>query len=273
MKTKLSILVCTCASIVLSSSAHSTELAKINNTVITAESFNKRYQENMKFFQFRVPSKKEVLDDLIKRELAVQEAKSQGLDKDPEIQDRINSVLFQSLVERKLGKDVEKIHISDDDAKSYYEKYPEIRTSHIFVTLPGNASSEEVKTATEKMKSIQKALKDESMSFAEVAQKFSEGISAPMGGDIDFQTRDRLDTKYYDEALKLRSPGKVSDIVRTPTGLYIIKLTSIHSWDETDKPKIKRIVFEEKRQKLFEQFMDQLKKKAKITVNEALLIK
>lgn len=249
------------------------DLATINNKKISAELFNKRYQENLKFFQFRVPSKKEVLDDLIKRELAVQEAKSLGLDKDPDVQEKINNVLFQSLVEKKLGKDIEKINVSEDDARAYYAKYPEIRTSHIYVTLRSNASPQEVKVANEKMRKIQGYLKDESMSFAEVAQKFSEGASAPMGGDIDFQTRDRLDQKYYDESLKLRSPGKVSDIVRTPTGLYIIKLTSIRTWDEVDQSKIKRLVFEEKRIKLFEQYMSELRKKAKVWINESLLSK
>lgn len=256
-----------------SSTLFAADLAKIGNKTITAESFNKRYQENLKFFQFKVPTKKEVLDDLIKRELAVQEAKSSGLEKNADVQERINSVLFQALIEKKLGKDVEKIHISDEEAKSYYDKYPEIRTSHIFVALRSNASTAEVKTATDKMKAIQNHLKDESTSFAEVAQKYSEGASAPMGGDIDFQTRDRLDPKYYDEALKLKTPGKVSDIIRTPTGLYIIKLVSIRSWDNVDQPKIKRIVFEERRQQLFEQYIAGLRKKAKVWINESLLAK
>ena len=249
------------------------DLAKINGKVISAEAFNKRYQENLKFFQFKVPSKKEVLEDLIKRELAVQEAKSIGLDKSPDVQERINGVLFQSLVEKQLGKEIEKITISDDDAKSYYSKFPEIRTSHIFVGLRANASPAEVKSANEKMSKIKLALKDESMSFAEVAQKFSEGASAPMGGDIDFQTRDRLDQKYYDEALKLGSIGRISEPVRTANGLYIIKLTSKRSWEEVDQAKIKRLVFEDKRIKLFDRYMSDLRKKAKVWINEALLTK
>ena len=41
-----------------------TELARINTTVITLEDFNKRYKDNLKFFQFKAPSKKNVLEDL-----------------------------------------------------------------------------------------------------------------------------------------------------------------------------------------------------------------
>jgi hypothetical protein len=34
-----------------------TELAKINGNVITLEEFNKKYRENLKFFQFKAPTK------------------------------------------------------------------------------------------------------------------------------------------------------------------------------------------------------------------------
>ncbi len=45
-----------------------TELARVDNTVITLEDFNKKYQENLKFFQMKAPKKRDVLEDLIKRE-------------------------------------------------------------------------------------------------------------------------------------------------------------------------------------------------------------
>src|SRR3954468_7701454 len=87
-----------------------TELAKVNGSVITLEDFNKKYRENLKFFQFKIPTRKGVLDDLIKRELGVQEAKRLGLDNDPEVIDRINTVLYHALLDKKLSKDFEGIH-------------------------------------------------------------------------------------------------------------------------------------------------------------------
>src|SRR4051812_20291432 len=96
-----------------------TELAKVNSTVITLEDFNKKYKENLKFFQFRAPTKEGVLDDLVKRELGIQEAKRDGLDKDPDIIDRMNTVLYHALLDKKLSKDFETIHVTDDEAKSY----------------------------------------------------------------------------------------------------------------------------------------------------------
>jgi parvulin-like peptidyl-prolyl isomerase len=249
-----------------------TELARINNAVITLESFNQKYRENLKFFQFKAPTRKGVLDDLIKRELGIQEAKKLGLDRDPEVQDRMNTVLYHALLDKKLSKQFEAIQVSDDDARRYYSTNPELRTSHIFVALRPDAPKDQVKKAYEKIKKIQDDyLRDGKMSFAEVAQRFSEGVAAPMGGDIDYQTRDKLDPVYYDTAVRLRTPGKVSGIIRTQFGYHIVKLTAIRPWDEADKAQIKRLVFDERRSQIFERYMAQLRAAARVTVHSALL--
>lgn len=250
----------------------STLLAKINGTTILLEDFNKKYKDNLRFFQFKAPTKKNVLDDLIKRELGIQEAKKLNLDKDPEVVERMNTVLYHALLDKKLSKDFELIHVSDADAKEYYDKYPEIRTSHIFIALRPDAKPEEVQKAETRIKKIYNDfVKPGKMTFAEIAQRYSEGVAAPMGGDIDYQGKDKLDPQYYETALNLKSPGKISGIVRTQFGLHIIKLTSIRPWDAADRAQIKRLVFEEKRALVFEKFMSQLRKQAKIEINDALL--
>lgn len=247
-----------------------TQLASVNGTVITLEDFNKRYKESLKFFQLGAPSKETVLNDLVKRELAIQEARRSGLDKDPEVVERMNTVLYHALIEKKLSKDFEQIQISDADAQSYYEKNPEVRTSHIFVALAPNAPIDDVNKAKARINDAVKQLK-EGKSFAEVAQRHSEGPSAPMGGDLDYQTRDKLDPAYYEAALKLKTAGKVSEVIRTQFGFHIIKLTGLRPWDQADKAQVKRQLFDQRRQQAFDRYMDQLKKQSKVTVNSALL--
>ncbi len=252
--------------------AVSPEVAKVNSRVITLDEFERKYQENLKFFQTQPINKAKLLDDLIKRELAIQEAKKLGLDKDPEIIDRMNTVLYQSLIERKLGKEMEKLDVSESEAKAHYEKFPEVRTSHIFVAVRPAAPAAEDKKAKEKIQKIyDEFIKPGQMGFAEIAQRYSEGVAAPMGGDIDYQNKDKLDPTYYDTALKLRSPGKVSSIIRSQFGYHIIKLTAIRSWDEADHALVKRFVFEEKRTAIFEKYMGQLRAQAKVQTNPSLL--
>jgi len=249
-----------------------TELAKINGNVITLEEFNKKYRENLKFFQFKAPTKKGVLDDLVKRELGIQEAKKIGLDHDPEILDRMNTVLYHALLDKKLSKEFEAIHLEDSEAHEFYDRNPEIRTSHIFVSVRAGAPADQERKAFEKIKQIQDDyLRDGKMSFAEVAQRYSEGVAAPMGGDIDYQTKDKLDPNYYETAIKLKTPGKMSGIVRSQFGYHIIKLTAMRPWTEVDKAQVKRLLFEERRQTIFEKYMDGLKKQAKVTTHSELL--
>ncbi len=248
-----------------------TELARINNTVITLEDFNKKYQENLMYFQSKSPTKKGVLEDIIKRELALQEAKKMGLDKDPDVVDRMNTILYHAVLNKKLGSEFEKIQVSDSDAKSFYNQNPEIRTSHIFVNLRAGAPATETQKANDKIKNIEKELRKGNMSFAEIAQKFSEGVAAPTGGDIDWHTHNELDPTYYQTALKLSVNGSPSAIVRTQFGLHIIKLTGKRSWDDTDQAKIKRLLIDERKNQIFEKYVGGLKNQAKVVVHSELL--
>jgi len=254
-----------------SSTQAATVLAKVGNTTITLEDFNRKYDENRKFFQGRVPSKKDVLSDLIKREVGVQEAKRLGMEKDPDVQDRMQTILFQTFIEKQLQKQFDQIHITDPMAKSFYERYPEIRTSNIFVAVAPGASLEDEKAAKDKLLSIRSQhLSGGKMSFAEAAQKFSEAPDAPTGGDLDYQTRDKLDPAYYAAARKL-SVGQVSDPVRSSLGWHLIKVTAIRPWSAADHARFKRLAFEEEKQKIFDRYMSSLQSKAKVSVNDSLL--
>lgn len=242
-------------------------VAEINGKKITRQEFDRKYEENKKYFQFRVPSREDVLNDLVKRELGVQEAKRLGLQNDPEIQERVDTVLYHALLEKMLGKQLEDLKISDDDVRNFYSRNPEIRTSHIFIGLAPNASKDDEAKAMARLKEIQKILAESKKSFAEIAQEYSEGVAAPMGGDIDFQSKDRLDPAYYRAASELKDVGKVSGIVRSQFGLHIIKLTAIRKYADADKNKIRRMIFEERRQQTFDKYMATLRQKARVTLN------
>ncbi|MEW6057436.1 MAG: peptidylprolyl isomerase [Bdellovibrionota bacterium] len=252
-----------------------TELARVNSKVITLEEFNNKYKENLKFFRYKTPTKENVLDEMIKRDLGVQEAKKLGLDKDPEVIERINTVLYHSLLDKKLSSKFETIQVSNNEIEDHYKKNPEIRTSHIFVQVRFDANKAQDKKALEKIKKVQgilnDALKSGKQTFAEVARTYSEGVAAPAGGDIDYQTKDKLDPAYYQTAVNLKKVGAVSDIVRSQFGYHIIKLTGLKEFKDVDRGHYKRMVFDEKRAKIFDSYMDDLKKKASITVRRELI--
>lgn len=248
-----------------------TTLARVNGKVITLEEFNQSYQNSLKYLQVQAPDKETYLGELIKRELGIQEAKRIGLEKDAVVKERLDTVLYNALIEKKLTKKIEKISVSDSDAKRFLKKNPEIRTSHILVTVSPKATKKEEKEALKKIKEIySKHIRPKKMSFSEVAQRYSEGISAPMGGDIDFRAREDLDPAYYAAAIKLRVGG-LSQVVRSKFGYHIIKLTEKRSWSNVNHGKVKQRVFQEKRKQLFENYMNSLRRKSKVTINAKLI--
>jgi parvulin-like peptidyl-prolyl isomerase len=249
-----------------------TEVAKVNGKVITLEELNAKYQQSLQFYQAKTPTKKGLLDDLVKRELGIQEAKKLGLDRDPEVIDAMNTVLFNALVTKKLSKEFEQITVSDSEAKDFYAKNPEIRTSHIFVAAPINVSAEEDKKAHARIQKIyDEHIRNGKENFAEVAQRFSEGPAAAMGGDVDYKLRGMVDPAYYDAAVALHSPGRISGIVRSQSGYHIIKLTAVKSWDDVDHAAIKRLLIEDRQRHAFDKYMAQLRANAKVMVHNDLV--
>lgn len=253
-------------------SVAATEVAKVNGKVITLEDLNKKYQQSLQFYQLKTPTKKGLLDDLIKRELGIQEAKRLGLDRDPEVVEAMNTVLFNALVSKKLGKEFESINVSDSEAKDFYARNPEIRTSHIFIAAPLGSSADDDKKAHARIQKIyDEHIRNGKENFAEVAQRFSEGAAAPMGGDVDYKMRGMIDPAYYDAAVGLHSPGRISGIIRSQAGYHIIKLTAIKGWDDVDHAAVKRQLIEERQRQAFDKLMHQLRSNAKITVRNDIV--
>src|SRR3989344_1114646 len=166
-------------------------VAKINSKEISKEEFDRRYKENIQIFKFTPPTKANVLNDIINFELAVQEAKKIGLDQRPEIQERINAVLYQSLVEHALSEKFKMaVDVTEKEARDFCRKNPEIRTSHVYVPLKTAALKAEEEAAYKKIHAAQKALA-KGKKFEAVVAEYSEGYATNTGGDIGFQTKDK----------------------------------------------------------------------------------
>ncbi|MBN21595.1 MAG: hypothetical protein CL678_09945 [Bdellovibrionaceae bacterium] len=248
-------------------------LAVVNGKSLSVEDFNEKYKQNKMFYQFRMPTKDEVLKDWVTRQVALSQAKKEKLDQNQAIQEQMDTVLYRAFIQKKLGSQFDKIFINTEDAKKWYEKNPEIRTRHIFIRAPLGSSQKQIAEAQKKIQEINKIrIKNkEKSTFAEIAQKYSEGMAAQMGGDIGYQTKDQLDPDYYRAAIALKTPGKVSSVIRSAHGFHIIQLTGVKKWEETDQPKVKKILFEREKKKLFDQYMKKLESQAKIKINRNLL--
>jgi len=128
----------------------------------------------------------------------------------------------------------DEVKITEEELQKYYQEnsdkfYVEEkrRASHILIRVPPDAGEEIKKEAREKLQKIKQKLK-EGVSFAELAREYSEDkVSAEKGGDLGYFSYDEMVPDFSKAVFSLKEVGDVSEIVETPYGLHLIKLTGI----------------------------------------------
>lgn len=249
-------------------------LAKINDRTITLNEFNKRFEQNSQLVPGKAPPKAEVLKNIIAFELATQEARRLNIHKDPALKEQFDILLYQAVVRRFIQPKIDAIEVSEPEVRKYYEENPLIRTSHIILLSRPGMSEAEVKELRERASKVLEQVRSGKKSFEELAREYSEGPTAKTGGDVDWGARHKLLPEYYEAALALKKVGDVSGLVETPYGIHIIKLTGKKPFSEIDpvyKDFVIRTIRETKGQGVYNAYFDDLKKRAKVTVNEKLL--
>jgi parvulin-like peptidyl-prolyl isomerase len=259
---------------VIAQAAPSPTLAKINERVITLEEFNKRYEQNSQLVPGRPPEKSEVLKNIVYFELATQEARRLKLPQDASLREQFDILLYQAIVRRFIQPKVDGLDVSEGEVRKYYDINPLLRTSHIILLTRPGMNEAEMKDLRARANKVLDDVKSNKKSFEDLARQYSEGPSAKTGGDVDWGARHKLLPEYYEAALALKNVGEVSGIVETPYGLHIIKLTGRKPYGDIDsvyRDFVIRTIRENKGQGIFAQYFEDLKKKSKVTVNDALL--
>lgn len=245
-------------------------LARINKDVITVGDFTDRISQLPKRYQDAInKNKRTFLDELIVDYLLYNKAKELNLDKDEDVRKVIKEAQKKILIARLLKDQVEdKISVSDSDINEFYEANREkfmtpevLRASHILVRTESEARDILTELAGGK-------------NFEELAREKSLDTTAQVGGDIGYFTYNQL-VPEVEEACFNMKVGEISGIVRTKYGYHIIRLT------ERQEPHIKElsevrneiegILKRRKKRFLFNEFVENLKKKSAITVNENLV--
>ncbi len=117
--------------------------------------------------------------------------------------------------------------VSEAEAKAYYDSNSKefnqdesIRARHILVKVPANATPDAVAKAKAKIEEIRARIKSPK-DFASIAVKFSEGPSAPGGGDLGWFSKGTMVPSFEEAAFALK-PGVVSEPVRSDFGWHLI---------------------------------------------------
>lgn len=245
-------------------------VATVNSKPITLQEFKKRY-EDVKRETLNPPPPEIFLEDLVRYEIGVQEAERQKLQEDEIVKERFRQEMYKALLERSLSKKVDGIKISENEMKAYYQKNPEIRSSHILIEVKPGATPAEKAQSKQRADEIYGKVKGSKQPFEELVKLYTDDtLSRSVGGDINWQSRVTLFPTYYEAALKLKI-GEVFGLVETRYGFHILKLTGKRAFSEANRLQIRAAVFDEKRKEIFNQYFKELKKNYKVTTNEALL--
>jgi peptidyl-prolyl cis-trans isomerase C len=249
--------------------------------------------------------RKQVLDNLIRRELIFQESRKKGFTvEDSAVQERLDALKsrfpspeqFQAMMEqmsfteeilkRQIREQltiqkfvesqiVENIEIAEAEAKEYYEenqeqfKQPEqIHARHILIKVDEGADDAAKTDAKGRLEDVQKKL-GEGGDFATLAEEFSEGPSKSRGGDLGFFGRGQM-VKPFEEAAFALEPGEVSGIVETQFGYHLIELVEekaagTQSFADA-RPRIEQVLKNQRIKSELDQYIENLREAAEIEI-------
>jgi len=258
--------------IVFKSKDNKNVLAHIKGRKITFEEFQKRVTEIPSYYQGFLATqngKTELLNGMIAEAVLIQKAKEEGLHKREEIKNRLKSVENRVLLEA-MVQELQKgrIAVSDEEVKDYFEKNKEkftdpeqVRVSHILVRSKSEAQK------------ILNELED-GANFEKLAREYSiDSMTAPMGGDLGYISRGEMIPAFEEAVFALENKGDISQIIKSPFGYHLVKLTGIKKMDkktpEEINSEIRMRIQNEKLDKLIERY----RKELMVSVNRDLLDK
>jgi peptidyl-prolyl cis-trans isomerase C len=249
-----------------------TVLADVNGNVITTQDFKNEVDRLPPYLKPMVQSpegKKELLDSMVVREIILEQAKKDGVDKSKEVAARLEDLRKRLIVETYLKKKVEQeAQVSDADLKKFYDENKDkfktgeqVRASHILVKTE--------KEAQDILAQLKNGAK-----FEDLAKKYSTDATAAKGGDLGWFSKGAM-VPEFDKVVFGLKEGQLSGIVKTQFGYHIIKVTGVRpagvrAYDEV-KEQIKSTLLPSKQQEIFQKMKEDLKKNAKVSIKEDVL--
>ena len=124
----------------------------------------------------------------------------------------------------------DRIQVSDTEidlflaeARAKPDSHVEYQISHILVRVPEQATPERIEAARGR---AQKALSEAraGADFASLAASYSDAPDALQGGALGWRSHDRL-PELFSGALSAMKPGETSEILRSPAGFHVLRLS------------------------------------------------
>lgn len=256
-------------------------LATIDDVTITLGEFQERINRQSPYIRARYTSleqKREFLDSLVRFEVLAKEAYRRGLDKDPEVVRTMKQVMIQRLMRDELDASITAESVPEADMKAHYDanlheyvKPEEVRVSAIIVKSKAQAE----RVANEARGDAGRTNKG----FRDLVLKYSTDEETKLrGGDLRYfdAASTELPAPVVKAAFELTQTGDVSQAIAAGDGTwYVLKQTGrrramTRSFEDA-KPAIRNKLFRDSRMKAQKDFVDGLRGRAKVEIDEANL--
>lgn len=221
---------------------------------------NKEIQDGIGEIRKRFDTEEEYNQELARQGLAEEEFRGQVKEQ----------LMVMKLIDQEVKAKV--VPPTDSEIEDFYKQNesemvePEqMRVRHILIKVDENTDKKE---ALKKIREILKEVKKGKTSFAELAKKYSEGPSAPRGGDLGFFIRGQM-VREFEEAAFVLKVGEISNVVETEYGYHIIqcieKKASEKKSLEEIRDYLRNFIFQKKMEERYEKWLRTLRDKVSIT--------
>src|SRR5438093_680538 len=266
-------------------------VAQVGDEVITADEVRQRLNETSPFLRARYSTlerKKEFVENMVRNELLAQEGIRQGYDKSPAVREQTKRAMIQELIKHQLDSKLAGTDIPEEELKKFYDAHlddfvkPErARVFHILLPAKdGRERAEAKKKAAALLKDVDaREKKGEVNAFQSAESK--DALSAPLGGDLRFLSKDELTKAYNAElanaAFELKNPGDKTQPFETPAGVELVKLqvktvAMNRSFEESKEP-IRQRMARERRSRDYDEWVKGLRERTKVAIYDQELDK
>jgi peptidyl-prolyl cis-trans isomerase C len=215
-------------------------------------------------------ARKRFIENYVLNDLLYQEGVKEGLGNDADIERQVNDLRRRLIVQRVVKKLQDLPPITDEQVKAYYDangdKYSTttLKARHILVKDEAKA------------RELHAQVKQAPDQFAELAKANSvDTASARKGGDLGFFGRGRMVPEFEVAAFALKSPGEISEVVKTPYGYHVIQLEERRDGEQKPfdqvKEQIRATLRNEAMQAKTKEYYDQLKQAANLQIDEVVV--
>ncbi|MEI8014672.1 MAG: hypothetical protein D4R81_03585 [Nitrospiraceae bacterium] len=246
-------------------------VALVNGRQITQTEFEARWGELAEATKARYEKeggKRRFLDELITRELLMQEARKLGLDQNDAIRDRAQRYKEQLILDELLKDRIKaKIELSSEELDAFYEQHAQelltplkVRVSQML--LPNISAAKDLERQI-----------NQGGHFAQFAQRYSiDEKSKAKGGDLGPYRKD-LVVPEVDEVIQTLKPGFVSAPIKADAGYYLVMVSSLDTEiiqaDVAVRERLRQELLNEKRRKRFDDVIVDIRAKATIRLKDA----